>query len=97
MNITFQGGGAVERYPDLHYFQYRIRELEEKVEQLRLSRRVLMNLVEKLEKEKTSILARLERENRRLHRDNNKYARCLLKKNSEIVELQSKLNGNSLR
>ena len=85
----------MEHYPDIKYFQYRVRELEEKVEQLRLSRRVLMNLVEKLEKEKTCILGRLERENRRLHRDNNKYARRLLKKNSQIVELQSKLDTNS--
>ncbi|MCL2337230.1 MAG: translation initiation factor 2 [Firmicutes bacterium] len=79
----------------MKFFQYRVRELEEKVEQLRLSRRVLMNLVEKLEKEKTGVLARLERENRRLHRDNNKYARRLLKKNSQLVELQSKLNDYS--
>jgi len=50
-----------------------------------------MNLVEKLEKEKTCILARLETENRRLHRDNNKYARRLLIKNSQLVELKSKL------
>ena len=85
----------MEHYPDIKYFQHRVRELEEKVEQLRLSRRVLMNLVEKMEKEKICILGRLERENRRLHRDNNKYARRLLKKNSQIVELQSKLDTNS--
>ena len=50
----------MEQYGDLKFFQYRVRELEDKVEQLRLSRRVLMNLVEKLEKEKTYILARLK-------------------------------------
>ncbi|HBX22479.1 MAG TPA: translation initiation factor 2 [Desulfotomaculum sp.] len=91
----WHGGDAVEPYADLKFFQYRVRELEEKVEQLRLSRRVLMNLVEKLEKEKTCILARLETENRRLHRDNNKYARRLLKKNSQLVELKSKLEEHT--
>ncbi|MDD4334707.1 MAG: translation initiation factor 2, partial [Desulfotomaculaceae bacterium] len=37
---------------DLPYLQAKVRELEEKVEQLRLSRRVLMNLIEKIEKDK---------------------------------------------
>ncbi|MBF7083055.1 translation initiation factor 2 [Desulfallas sp. Bu1-1] len=82
-------------YPDLEYFQRRIQELEEKVDQLRLSRRVLMNLIEKVEREKAFFLAKLEKENRRLHQDNYKYARWLLKKNSQIVELQSKLEGRS--
>ncbi len=83
----------MEEYPDLTYFRHRIRELEEKVYQLRLSRRVLMNLVEKVEKEKTFFLAKLEKENRRLHRDKHRYARWLLKKNRQIVELQSKLES----
>lgn len=80
-------------YHDLEYFQRRIQELEEKVDQLRLSRRVLMNLIEKVEREKTFFLSKLEKENRRLHQDNYKYARWLLKKNSQIVELQSRLEG----
>lgn len=85
----------MEDYTDLQYFQRRIQELEEKVDQLRLSRRVLMNLIEKMEKEKTFFLAKLEKENRRLHQDNYKYACWLLKKNRQIVELQSKLEGQS--
>ena len=35
---------------DITYLRHRIQELEEKIEQLRLSRRVLMNLIEKLRK-----------------------------------------------
>lgn len=70
-------------------------ELEEKVEQLRLSRRVLMNLIEKTERERTGFLNRLEKENHRLHRDNCRYARRLLDKNSQIVELESKLGNIS--
>nr|WP_152947314.1 translation initiation factor 2 [Desulfofundulus thermobenzoicus] len=75
--------------------QRRVRELEEKVEQLRLSRRVLMNLIERMEKEKTTFLAQLERENKRLHRANSRYARSLLRKNLQIVELESRLKDLS--
>ena len=76
---------------DVISLQKRVRELEEKVEQLRLSRRVLMNLIEKLEKEKTSFQNRLEKENKKLLCTNYRYARWLLCKNRQIVELESKL------
>lgn len=84
---------------DVIFLQRRVRELEEKVEQLRLSRRVLMNLIEKLEKEKTTFCNRLEKENKKLLHTNYRYARWLLCKNRQIVELESKLQtlpkGNS--
>lgn len=84
---------------DVIFLQRRVKELEEKVEQLRLSRRVLMNLIEKLEKEKTNFQNRLERENKKLLHTNYRYARWLLCKNRQIVELESKLqdrhSGNS--
>lgn len=80
---------------DMTYFRHRIRELEEKVNQLRLSRRVLMNLIEKIEQDRIFHLDKLEKENRKLHQDNNKYAHWLLKKNNQIVELQSKLKEQS--
>lgn len=79
-------------YGDVRYLRQRVQELEEKVEQLRLSRRVLMNLVEKIEKEKSTWLARMEKENRKLHIDNYRYARWLLLKNQKIVELESRLH-----
>lgn len=78
---------------DAVYLQRRVRELEEKVEQLRLSRRVLMNLIEKLEKDRNSFVNRLEKENRKLSSSNYRYARTLLCKNRKIVELESKLQG----
>ena len=65
---------------DICYWQQRVEELEEKVEQLRLNRRVLLNLVEKLEKEKNCSLTRLEKENKKLHLINNRYARSIVKK-----------------
>jgi hypothetical protein len=70
-------------------------ELEEKVEQLRLSRRVLMNLIEKIEKDRSGFLTRLERENRKLQQNNYRYAQRLLHKNRQIVELESKLKDGS--
>ena len=73
----------------------RVRELEEKVEQLRLSRRVLMNLIEKMEKDRNSFLNRLEKENKKLHHNNYRYARSLLCKNRQIVELESRLQGQA--
>ena len=76
---------------DIQYLQKRILELEEKVEQLRLSRRVLMNLIEKIEKDKTGFVSKLEKENRKLHKDNYRYAKSLLKQNRRIVELQNRL------
>ncbi|MDD2553651.1 MAG: translation initiation factor 2 [Desulfotomaculaceae bacterium] len=76
---------------DLPYLKARVQELEEKVEQLRLSRRVLMNLIEKIEKDRIGFLHRLEKENRKLHQDNYRYAKWLLHKNRRIVELESKL------
>ena len=79
------------------YLQRRVKELEEKVEQLRLSRRVLMNLIEKLEKEKTNFQNRLEKENKKLLHNNYRYARWLLCKNRQIVELESKLQDQTAR
>lgn len=76
---------------DTRYWQKRVAELEEKIAQLRLSRRVLMNLVEKLEKERCHFLARLEKENRKLHFLNYRYARSLLQKNIRIRELEASL------
>ncbi|MBO8128434.1 MAG: translation initiation factor 2 [Peptococcaceae bacterium] len=71
--------------------QQRIKELEDKLLQLRLSRRVLLHLLERMEQKKTAFLEKLERENRRLHRANQHYAQSLLQKNRQILELKYKL------
>lgn len=73
------------------YLKERVAELEEKIEQLRLSRRVLMNLVEKVEREKACFLTRLEKENRRLSQNNCRFARCLIRKSRQVTELESRL------
>lgn len=77
--------------PDIDFLQSRIQELEEKVDQLRLSRRVLMNLIERIERERSGALTRLEKEKKNLKKDNCRYARKLLNKNLQIVELELKL------
>lgn len=84
----------MDDFGEINYLQRRVQELEEKVEQLRLSRRVLMNLIEKLEKEKSCFLSRLEKENRKLHKANYRFARSLLIKNRQIVELESRLHSS---
>lgn len=85
----------MEEKKDFEFLKDRVLELEEKVEQLRLSRRVLMNLIEKIEKEKAGFLTRLEKENRKLQQNNYRYAQRLLHKNRQIVELESKLQERS--
>lgn len=66
----------------------RIQELEEKVERLRFSRRVLMNLLERLEHEHRDGLLRLEKQNLKLKNNNYRYATDLLYKNKRIIELE---------
>ncbi|MEL7568020.1 MAG: translation initiation factor 2 [Dehalobacterium sp.] len=72
----------------------RIEELEERIEHLRVSRRVLMNLVEKLENEKNTILTKLEKENRKLQRNNALYAQSIILKNRRIMELEAAMENN---
>jgi predicted RNase H-like nuclease (RuvC/YqgF family) len=72
----------------------RVVELEQRVEHLRVSRRVLMNLLEKVEREKVTLVHKLEKENVRLQRDNTRFAKWIFSKNRLIVELQEKIEEN---
>ena len=65
----------------------RVAALEIQLENFRLSRRVLMNLIEKVEKEKNYNIAQLEKENKRLQQNNKRYARNLMKNNLRFNEL----------
>jgi tRNA isopentenyl-2-thiomethyl-A-37 hydroxylase MiaE len=69
----------------------RIRELEDKVEALRISRRVLMNLIDSIEKEKRERLMHLENINDRLQKNNCRYARAIMCRNVKILQLEEKL------
>ena len=80
----------------VQHLEQRIRELEEKIDHLRFSRRVLMNLIERLERDKWGSLDKLERENKKLQLNNSKYAKSLLRKNRQIMELETKLQNSGL-
>lgn len=80
----------------VQHLEQRIQELEEKIDHLRFSRRVLMNLIERLEKDKWGSLSKLERENKKLQLNNCKYARTLWRKNRQIMELETKLQKSGL-
>jgi len=69
----------------------RIQELENKVEQLRVGRRVLMRLVEKSEAEKWEVVNRLREEKEQLQERNRRYARTIWQKNKELALLASKI------
>lgn len=82
---------------NIEYLKNRVMELEEKVEQLRFSRRVLMNLIEKIEKDKAGFLKQLERENRKLQRNNIRFAQRLWSKNRQLMELELKYQNDTLQ
>jgi predicted RNase H-like nuclease (RuvC/YqgF family) len=77
--------------PTKEDLQQHIKDLEEKIEHLRVSRRVLMSLVERIEGEKSGFVNKLEKENRRLQYNNSRFAKSILNKNRKILELQSQL------
>ncbi len=69
----------------------RVRELEDKVEALRISRRVLMNLIDTLEKEKREQLGKLATRNEKLQQNNCRYARTIMHRNIRITQLEEQL------
>ncbi|AFQ44644.1 MULTISPECIES: hypothetical protein [Desulfosporosinus] len=80
---------------EIKLLRARVGELEQRVEHLRVSRRVLMNLLEKVEREKVALVRNLEKENVRLQRDNKRFAKWIFIKNREIVELQDKMESSA--
>lgn len=66
----------------------RIQQLEEKVAQLRVSRKVLIQLIERIEREKTELIDQLEKDKQKLKIRNARYAKLLLDRNKQIVMLQ---------
>ena len=73
---------------EIWYLRSRVKELEKQIDHLRISRRVLMNLIEKIEREKRNALSQLEKENKRLQHNNIRYAQWLMKNNNRLVEMQ---------
>lgn len=79
----------------IDHLRNRVRELEDKIESLRVSRRVLMNLIDALEKEKRDQLGKLAVQNEKLQRNNSRYAQALMLRNIRITELENQLNRHS--
>lgn len=71
----------------------RIKELEERIEQLRLSRRVMMSLLENIDKERRSEIGKMLVAQKKLKKSNVKYAFDLLQKNSKLLELKTELTS----
>jgi len=93
--LYLEPGGRLVLDPidELILLKARVGELEQRVEHLRVSRRVLMNLLEKVEREKVALVHRLEKENVRLQRDNTRFAKWIFSKNREIVQLQEQMES----
>lgn len=70
----------------------RIRELENKVDALRISRRVLMNLIDMVEKEKKDQVLKLKIINEKLQKNNSRYAKAIMSRNLRINELESRIS-----
>lgn len=78
------------------FLESQVKEMETKIEHLRFSRRVLMNLIERIENDKWDLLSKLEKENKKLQYNNSRYARTLLRKNRQIIEMETKLQKVSM-
>lgn len=73
------------------YLEAQVKFLEERIRDLRLGRRVLMNLLETQEREKRQSLQRLTGEKKKLLRQTRQYAREVLARNLRIRELEQSL------
>lgn len=76
-----------QRYED------KIRQLQDNILNLRISRRILMTLLEQVQTEKAREEERLRKEAQRLQKSNSRYAGNLLKKNQRIRELEQALSA----
>lgn len=79
---------------ELTQLRQRVRVLEERIQGLRASRRILMNLIAAQEREKRSRMQRLEAENTRLQRSNSRYARRMMESNIRIIRLEQSVQRN---
>ncbi len=77
---------------ELNWLRERVRVLEDRVQGLRASRRILMNLIASQEREKRARIRQLEAENARLQKQSSRYARAVLERNIRIVRLEASLH-----
>ncbi len=80
-------GGEAKRTLAEQLLQQRVEALEERLEQMRLSRRVLMRILEQAEQDKQVELGNLRRENERLRRQNSLLAHSAWEGNVRLVRM----------
>jgi len=78
----------VSETADVAVLQQRVKALEEKVQALRGSRRVLMSLIAVQERAARVRITQLEQENKRLQQRNQRFAQAMLEKNARLLRLQ---------
>ncbi|MCI9045059.1 MAG: translation initiation factor 2 [Peptococcaceae bacterium] len=74
--------------PTEQLLQQRVEALEERLEQMKLSRRVLLRLLDRAESNRQVEVGNLRLENQRLKKQNQALANNLWAKNSQIVRLK---------
>lgn len=80
---------------ELDHLRQRVRLLEERIQGLRASRRILMNLLASHEREKRNRISRLEAENTQLKQQSSRMARQVLDRNIRIIRLEESLRRSS--
>ena len=81
----------MDQADELIQLKNRVRVLEERIQGLRASRRILMNLITTQERERRTRIFRLEQENERLQQRSTRYARAVLERNIRILRLEDAL------
>jgi len=78
---------------DIPFLEKKIKSLEDTVKCLRLSRRVLLNLLAARERERAALIAELQRRNLELKKENVRYARRMVEQNMRICRLTENRNS----
>lgn len=84
MNFELPDSGT----PTEKLLYQRIEALEERLEQMRLSRRVLLRILEQTEADNKIQVENLEREKNKLQRQNCYFAKSIMEKNNQIMNLK---------
>ncbi len=74
---------------EVNYLKKRVTELEKQLDNLRLSRRVLMDLLEQIEKEKNILSTQLEKKSKHLYRYKKQNYRKTYSQEFELLELKN--------
>ena len=82
------GIGSEDQWLEIAAYEEKIRRLQDYVASLRMSRRILMSLLEQVQEERNEEVGRLQRENLSLRKRSNAYATKLWEQNCRLLELE---------